>query len=966
MNQIVFSPISMHLLRAEQSTMSEDYTLQSSVQIFNVNQTKLEAQTKSTFQTSFQCCDWSFSNYIAAGGEQGALLLTTPDLLPNAELKSISQSDISAIHFSDESENLLAVGTASGEVHFYDLNGNIVLQAQTKAGQNPHSTKVVSLTWNPRVPRVCCSLDESGTAIVWDLKKKGAVMTFQSNGGVDVCFSGLTATVMYILNSQSEIDVWDLRVKTGKQASFPVAQNASGIRLHEGVENILGVYYQSGEVASYNLESFKLVGQQLLGQRFSFVYPNLWAQLKTELTVHYRAVCIDSQPILFNQNLIKGPLDENEPELIQIKRVPISFGKKNHFRFIEGNKLMQQRVLDCDDIVEQVEAAVNGKVQLNQEQEEFAKLISESKEEQLNQIIGAKDQAKVELDVEKVEIVAKASENTDNFFDQEEAVEILEDKQDKVLTVDKETEGIMELIKDGDSLSAIHTAMNQKNFALALYLLLNSKIDQQKQIAIMNEFQKQNQKYEALFVLMNNIKNGQIPEEADWKTQIRMCRAYNKPIQAVVQKAIEAASGKDLIRLLVYAGQTTQALEIVAQNKMTLQQKIAFSIELSKHSIQFQHKELETIMQIVESQGRQDLSEKLQTSLKIQKPKQQTKIPQPVSTPVQQQHQPIQQPVNRQPYGQNLVTQNQPSMSLPVAQPQPPKNNNFFSVGGQQPIGSQPMPQKSQHLSSNADVKEPEPIYAVDIFGTQQPLPQPQPQVQPPVPQPFNQPHVNSMLPPPNNGFMQQPPQPVQPYQQPEIFRPAAPPQPGVAPPMPTGNLQYPSQNQARPPPQMTALHSRGPDLVAPLPPSVGVEQVQTSMIRVQQTTAPEKIIKAKPVQVLDISYKGLEMLSQIQLKTQLAQGFFSFCQRYQQVDNLNFSKNSAKLGDLLLHLSDFEDVEGLISDQAVNCLNTILEAFQQNNFKSIQKIFADFGRSSDELNQWSGTVKLMAIALGK
>lgn len=69
------------------------------------------------------------------------------------------------------------------------------------------------------MPRVCCSLDEGGTLIVWDTKKRGAVMHFETGcGGIDCCFSESVATVVFALTAQQTVEVWDLRERNKKLA----------------------------------------------------------------------------------------------------------------------------------------------------------------------------------------------------------------------------------------------------------------------------------------------------------------------------------------------------------------------------------------------------------------------------------------------------------------------------------------------------------------------------------------------------------------------------------------------------------------------------------------------------------------------------------------------------------------------------------------------------------------------------
>jgi len=153
---------------------------------------------------------------------------------------------------------------------------------------------VVSLAWNPRVPRVCCSLDATGLAIVWDLKKKGAVKNFKADGGVDVVFSQDVATVLYVLTQKAEIDVWDLRQQQARSGCIKVSPDATKLRYNEGLDNSMGVYYKGDIVESYDTKTGRLQGRQQLGEQFSFFYPNCWVSLgETEPILSTNTMIID-------------------------------------------------------------------------------------------------------------------------------------------------------------------------------------------------------------------------------------------------------------------------------------------------------------------------------------------------------------------------------------------------------------------------------------------------------------------------------------------------------------------------------------------------------------------------------------------------------------------------------------------------------------------------------------------------
>lgn len=124
--------------------------------------------------------------------------------------------------------------------------------------------------------------------------------------------------------------------------------------------------------------------------------------------------------------------------------------------------------------------------------------------------------------------------------------------------------------------------------------------------------------------------------------------------------------------------------------------------------------------------------------------------------------------------------------------------------------------------------------------------------------------------------------------------------------------------------PEKSAFHSRGHEIVAMPPPSIN-GQSQQGLIKVQQTTAPAKVVKQKPVQVLSSQLKHMDLINTIELKTELAIAFKQHIERYEQVDQFQFKKNSQKLADFLVWISDCEEVK-LFSDEAMEVLQSIIQ----------------------------------------
>ncbi|CAL6032324.1 DUF998_domain-containing protein [Hexamita inflata] len=114
--------------------------------------------------------------------------------------------------------------------------------------------------------------------------------------------------------------------------------------------------------------------------------------------------------------------------------------------------------------------------------------------------------------------------------------------------------------------------------------------------------------------------------------------------------------------------------------------------------------------------------------------------------------------------------------------------------------------------------------------------------------------------------------------------------------------------------------------------------------------TLPRRTDGICPKQRLSTSFKKIS-LTQIQLKTQLSRTWFQI---------LNSKKvNVRNAANLLEHISDCEEVEDLLSYQAVVVLTIIAEMINNNqNSAEVKKTLKEFTKNSNELWNWEQTLK--------
>ena len=109
-----------------------------------------------------------------------------------------------------------------------------------------------------------------------------------------------------------------------------------------------------------------------------------------------------------------------------------------------------------------------------------------------------------------------------------------------------------------------------------------------------------------------------------------------------------------------------------------------------------------------------------------------------------------------------------------------------------------------------------------------------------------------------------------------------------------------------------------------------------------------------------------MALINSVVVQDKLSERMREFYGQYATKDQFGFTKNSAKLADLLVHIADREEVPGLLAEDAVAALERYLEALERRDYAGAQRDVVDYGRHADGLNRWAGQLKLMAIALGK
>ncbi|EFO62997.1 Sec31 [Giardia lamblia P15] len=224
---LAWSPVSMQFTLATSSAnITEAFVSETSLSVYSLDIDSVTPVREFSwpFTAEFTCLLWSTSDSIIAGFEDGSLSIGPWNDMGNAIRLQAHNAALSALSCSEAySLPLLATGSATGEVSFWDLNTRTLWHAvKNREGAAAHHGAIVQISWNPKVPRICCTASQDGTVSIWDMDKKGGLMSLRGDGTplVSALFSPDVATVVFTVNTTGLVSMWDLRQKT-----HPVSTN---------------------------------------------------------------------------------------------------------------------------------------------------------------------------------------------------------------------------------------------------------------------------------------------------------------------------------------------------------------------------------------------------------------------------------------------------------------------------------------------------------------------------------------------------------------------------------------------------------------------------------------------------------------------------------------------------------------------------------------------------------------------
>ncbi|EET01974.1 Putative WD-repeat family protein [Giardia duodenalis] len=218
---LAWSPVSMQFaLATSGANITEAFVSETSLSVYSldIDSTTPVREFSWPFVTEFTCLLWSTNDSIVAGFEDGSLSIGAWNDMGNAIHLQAHGTALSALSCSEAySLPLLATGSTTGEVSFWDLNTRTLWHAvKSREGTAAHHGAIVQISWNPKVPKICCTASQDGTVSIWDMDKKGGLISLRGDGTplISAIFSPDIATVVFTVNTVGLVSMWDLRQKT--------------------------------------------------------------------------------------------------------------------------------------------------------------------------------------------------------------------------------------------------------------------------------------------------------------------------------------------------------------------------------------------------------------------------------------------------------------------------------------------------------------------------------------------------------------------------------------------------------------------------------------------------------------------------------------------------------------------------------------------------------------------------------
>lgn len=966
-------------------TISEDFSSESSLSIFTVSGDygSCTPEASVSLPSFLTAVDWSEKDLIGAGLEGGRILVAPCDALSAEAMIDAHSADVTALRFSTQlAQSVLATGSQAGEVSFWDADTSALLYTTlTKSGAFPHTGRVNSISWNPRVPRVCCSAGDDGATIVWDLLKKGALMNVREDSTpvVSAVYSPDVATVISTVTAAGHVCLWDLRQKQHPLATLDLGigpgQHVDSMRYWASYKDLLAVSLSDGTVVSVSTKDssmHRVGGISGLGANanFSFFNPNLClGGILSDHGYQEGVVCsfvgypvdlaADSPtagpaelgPVLYHPSFFLT--DEWPDDLVETIVLSKPFGVRVSNTNIltsaqGGDELCLASIRDARDICERVHKMIDGHASTANQTapSDFVALAGKPLLDAYLQAISLQDHKELVRGItrstceslalpspsdgvaERLSVHSHPSPGKHmddlNFFDSE----IRNDSGSAESVELSEEHAANDCYADyspflyaGDLKSAIAKAVKADDFALAFCLAGLSK-DSASAAAVSQLFV--GKRSSAFLGLVDGCCSGRAASAlsamhlSQWREQLSLAQHYGG-------EPLFLSTASRLADEMALSGAAGMASTCVVLLVLARRPVDAFNL-VYRHSRDIVDLALAAMRtsKACPHVFKADAYSKLLSLINI------------------------------------LTAQGETAAvaylqrELSIAEPAHP------------PLDAKaPIPQKAHQPTRPARQAAPDIFVPAQLPGlSAPPLSAVQPQRSAGFPQVAMQPPFQ---PPPAACVPVSAPQPAAALVAPPPSTALSPPMINLEPPpafgMPQPAVMQPSFGQPQP-----ARQPAAPVLVAPPPPTATGDVADQAIVQVPTTTAPQPSpVRRQPHQKIPQGGDPVQVLNSIDLNgSQLAARFLSLLARYNQVDRVGLSKHHRKLADVLVHMSEASDV---LHQDTQRALNEFVAAVEQLTFERASAALKALDRRNPrvyeaEMQGWAPTLKLMARSL--
>lgn len=164
---------------------------------------------------------------LAGGLQEGVISLWNPYAVVHSRgadpglVHSIQvhKGTVNCVEFHPAKSNLMATAGADSEVNILNIDKPTQPDLYKPSATSKHQgSEVLCCAWNRKVQHILCSCSNTGTTVVWDLKQKKEVISFQDPANRQRC-SGVAwhpevptqLLVAYDDDRQPSMQMWDLR-----------------------------------------------------------------------------------------------------------------------------------------------------------------------------------------------------------------------------------------------------------------------------------------------------------------------------------------------------------------------------------------------------------------------------------------------------------------------------------------------------------------------------------------------------------------------------------------------------------------------------------------------------------------------------------------------------------------------------------------------------------------------------------